>query len=142
MKTNNALDAFVTKLNPAGSALVYSTFLGGSADERGRSIAVNTAGNAYVTGETESRSDNVITPANNFPTTANAFDAVKTDNTSDAFVTKLNTTGSALDYSTFLGDERQRPRLRDRGRRLRATPTSPDKPTTSRSRRPRAPSTP
>ena len=52
-------DAFVAKVNPAGSALVYSTYLGGSADDEGAAIAVDIAGNAYITGET-------ISP--NFPT--------------------------------------------------------------------------
>ena len=85
-------DAFVTKLNAAGSALVYSTYLGGSGDDIGFGIAVDSSGNAYVTGRTGSTS---------FPT-ANAFQAVK-DGITDAFVTKLNATGSALVYSTYLG---------------------------------------
>ena len=55
------MDAFVSKLNPTGTALVYSTFLGGTNSEWGRDIAVDTAGNAYVTGKTMS---------SNFPTTA------------------------------------------------------------------------
>src|SRR6266576_230582 len=88
-------DAFVTKLNPAGSApLVYSTYLGGSSDDFGQGIAVDAAGNAYVTGYTGST---------NFPTTAGAF---QIDNAvgADAFVTKLNPAGSApLVYSTYLG---------------------------------------
>src|SRR6185503_14084915 len=86
-------DAFVLKLNPAGSALVYSTFLGGFNMDDGMAIAVDGAGNAYVAGETE---------ALNFPTTANALD--RTYNGSfDTFVTKLNATGSALVYSTYFG---------------------------------------
>ncbi|HHT9110520.1 MAG TPA: SBBP repeat-containing protein, partial [Candidatus Brocadiaceae bacterium] len=85
-------DAFVTKLNAAGSALVYSTYLGGHGDDDGAGIAVDTAGNVYVTGGTEST---------NFPTAhalqgSNAGDA-------DAFVAKLNADGSALVYSTYLG---------------------------------------
>ena len=52
--TNNSLEAFVTKLNPTGTALVYSTFLGGSNFEWGRAIAIDAAGNAYVTGQTQS----------------------------------------------------------------------------------------
>ena len=92
---NGNQDAFVTKLNPAGSALVYSTFLGGSNDEFGRGIAVDTSGSAYVTG---------ITGSPNFPTTVGAFDTtLNALGTFDAFVTKLNPTGSALVYSTFLG---------------------------------------
>jgi hypothetical protein len=86
-------DAFVTKLNPAGSALVYSTYLGGSAIDWGRAIAVDAAGSALVTG---------FTDAANFPTTAGAFDATFNGGF-DAFVTRLNAGGSALLDSTFLG---------------------------------------
>ena len=57
-------DAFVTKLNPTGTALVYSTYLGGTGYDQGAAIAVDTAGNAYVTGYTDST---------DFPTTAGAF---------------------------------------------------------------------
>ena len=87
-------DAFVTKLNPAGSALVYSTYLGGSADDRGHGIAVDSAGNAYVTG---------VTASTNFPTTSGAFQTTFGGAPSDAYVTKLNPAGSALVYSTYLG---------------------------------------
>ena len=86
-------DAFVLKLNAAGSALVYSTFLGGFNLDDGMAIAVDGAGNAYVAGETE---------AVNFPTTANAFDRT-INGEFDTFVTKLNATGSALVYSSYLG---------------------------------------
>ncbi|HVF45595.1 MAG TPA: SBBP repeat-containing protein [Pyrinomonadaceae bacterium] len=86
-------DAFVSKLNPAGNALVYSTYLGGVGSEQGRGIAVDSAGSAYVTG---------VTNSTNFPT-ANAFDATLGSNGDDAFVTKLNPAGNALVYSTFLG---------------------------------------
>jgi hypothetical protein len=88
---NGFFDAFVTKLN-AGPALLYSTYLGGSASDFGSGIAVNGV-EAYVTGETGST---------NFPTTTGAFDTTLTGN-SDAFVTKLNAIGSALLYSTYLG---------------------------------------
>jgi hypothetical protein len=91
---NGVQDAFVTKLNPSGSALVYSTFLGGSNDEFGNGIAVDTSGSAYVTG---------ITGSPNFPTTVGAFDTTHNGGSFDAFVTKLNPSGSALVYSTFLG---------------------------------------
>src|SRR5881397_4065978 len=94
-------DAFVTKLDPTGSALVYSTYLGGSSTDDGRGIAVDPNCsincNAYVTGETASR---------DFPTTPGAaqttFGGVGLIGF-DAFVTKLNPTGSALVYSTYLG---------------------------------------
>jgi hypothetical protein len=92
---NGIFDIFVTKLNPAGSALVYSTFIGGSDIDGGSAIAVDETGNAYVTGSTSSP---------DFPTTAGAFDTTHNSNPgSDGFVVKLNATGSALVYSTFLG---------------------------------------
>ena len=86
-------DAFVTKLNAAGSALAYSTYLGGRDDDDGSGIAIDVAGRAYVTGRTASR---------NFPTSAGAFDR-SYNGRGDAFVTKLNARGSALAYSTYLG---------------------------------------
>src|SRR2546425_1653009 len=86
-------DVFVTKLNPAGSALVYSTYIGGSGDDGGLGIAVDSLGNAYVTG---------FTTSTNFPTTVAAFQTTLRG-LSAAFVTKLNPTGSGLVYSTYLG---------------------------------------
>jgi RHS repeat-associated protein len=85
-------DAFVTKFNPTGSALVYSTYLGGASYDIGWGIAVDLDGNAYVTGDTNS---------SNFPT-VNPIQATKGGGR-DAFVTKLNATGSTLVYSTYLG---------------------------------------
>jgi hypothetical protein len=90
---NGNRDAFVTKLNPSGSALVYSTFLGGSDLDSASGIAVDSTGSAYVTGTTLSA---------DFPTTPGAFDTTLGADR-DAFVTKLNASGSALVYSTFLG---------------------------------------
>jgi hypothetical protein len=93
---NGALDAFLTKLGPTGTTLSYSTFLGGSADDRGRGIALDKAGAAYVTGDTQEADTN-------FPTTAGAFDQTHNGD-HDAFVTKVGPTGAAaLGYSTFLG---------------------------------------
>lgn len=93
--TSTRPEAFVTKLNPAGTALLYSTYLGGSGADDGFDIAVDAAGNAYVTG---------ITNSPDFPTTAGAFQATLAGGFfGDAFVTKLNPTGSALVYSTYLG---------------------------------------
>lgn len=91
-------DAFVTKLNPTGTALVYSTYLGGSIGDVGNGIAVDASGNAYVTGRTES-SSGVSVP---FPTTPGAFQTVS-QGTPDAFLTKVNPTGTAFVYSTYLG---------------------------------------
>ena len=85
-------DAFVTKLDAAGTALVYSTYLGGSGNESGYSIAADAAGNAYVTGSVEST---------DFPT-KNPFQAGMTGSI-NAFVTKLDAAGTALVYSTYLG---------------------------------------
>jgi len=87
-----AYDAFVSELNPAGNGLIYSTYLGGSSYDAANSIALDTNGNAILTGYTEST---------NFPL---AHAAQKTNGgETDVFVTKLNTNGSALVYSTFLG---------------------------------------
>src|SRR5207245_880879 len=91
---NGGGDAFVTKLDTAGTALVYSTFLGGGDFDAGYGIAVDAAGNAYVTGRTDSA---------NFPTTMGAFDTTFHGGPADTFVTKLNGAGTALVYSTFLG---------------------------------------
>jgi hypothetical protein len=87
------LNAFVTNLNPSGSALLYSTYLGGSREDEGNGIAVDSSGHAYVTGRS---------PSNNFPTTAGGFQTSLAGAT-NAFVTKLNPSGSALVYSTYLG---------------------------------------
>ena len=94
-------DAFVVKLNPAGSRFDYGTYLGGSGDDAGFSIAVDGQGNAHVAGTTNSA---------NFPTTSSApqtryggsgrhvvFPA------GDAFAAKLNSSGTTLMYSTYLG---------------------------------------
>jgi hypothetical protein len=81
---------FVTKLNPTGSALVYSTRLGGNVGEEGNGIAVDSTGRTYVTGWTEST---------NFPTTSGAFQTTP----GGAFVTEFNASGTALVYSTYLG---------------------------------------
>lgn len=86
-------DAFVTKLNISGSALEYSTYLGGSSGERGAAIALDAAGGVYVTGYTRST---------NFPVTAAAFQT-RFGGDEDAFVAKLDTTRPALAYSSYLG---------------------------------------
>jgi hypothetical protein len=85
------VDAFVAEINPSGSALVYSTYLGGSGNDNATGIAVDSAGNAYVTGETTST---------DFPT-KNPLEPTYFGN-GDAFVTKLDPAGSALVYSTYL----------------------------------------
>jgi uncharacterized protein (TIGR03437 family) len=101
---------FVTKFSPDGSSLVYSTYLGGNGSDRGYAIAVDSSGSAYVTG---------LTSSPNFPITSGAYQTVCApiaNNTGasaaspncnafdySVFVTKLNSTGTALLYSTFLG---------------------------------------
>ena len=89
-------DAFVAKLNATGTALVYSTFLGGNMGDAGNAIALDSAGNAYVAGTTFSWV--------NFPTTAGAFQTLNRGE-ADVFVSKLNATGSALLYSSFIGGD-------------------------------------
>ncbi|HEY1954379.1 MAG TPA: SBBP repeat-containing protein [Polyangiaceae bacterium] len=86
-------DAFVSELDASGSALVYSTYLGGSNTDSGASVAVDSSGDAYVTGGS-------VGP---FPTTAGAFDATyHAGSGTNVFVSKLNAAGSALAYSTLL----------------------------------------
>ncbi|MES2019198.1 MAG: SBBP repeat-containing protein [Pseudomonadota bacterium] len=90
-------DAFVSKINPAGTALVYSTYLGGLGDDGGNAVAVNAAGQAYVTG---------ITSSADFPTTAGVFQPQKGHpgpEIENAFITKLSSSGASLEYSSFLG---------------------------------------
>jgi len=89
-------DAYVAKLNPAGSALLYFTFLGGSGTDSGNAIAVDGNGNAYVGGSTASL---------DFPVTPGAFQTVFGGAT-DGFVAKLNSTGSSFQYVTYLGSNR------------------------------------
>jgi len=104
-----ASNAFVTKLNPEGSALVYSSYLGGhgltftlqsytsTAGDGASAIALDSSNNAYITGSTYST---------DFPLTANAFQKVNhavANLAYNAFVAKFNSTGTALDYSTYVG---------------------------------------
>ena len=87
---------FVAELNAAGSALVYSTYLGGSYIDSGSGIAVDSLGNAYVTGATQSTDFPTVNPLQ-------AKNKVTVSGNSTAFVAKLNAGGSALVYSTYLG---------------------------------------
>lgn len=84
---------FVIKLNPTGSSLVFATYLGGSAEDNARGVALDPAGNIYVTGHTKS---------DNFPVTSGAYQRIRKGG-SDAFVTKIKPDGSGLLYSTYLG---------------------------------------
>ena len=93
-------DAFVAKLSADGSTVSYATYLGGSGDDRGTDIAVDASGSAYVTG---------LTASSNFPasTSIGAYDTSFNGGTSDAFVAKLNSAGSALTYASYLGGGRE-----------------------------------
>jgi len=100
-------NGFVAKLNPEGTELIYSTFLGGTGNDFPQGITVDQNGNAHVAGSTNS---------NDFPTTSGAFQPFYANGEGpppfplhrflgppDAFVTKLNPTGTVLVYSTYLG---------------------------------------
>ncbi|MCU0798842.1 MAG: PKD domain-containing protein [Candidatus Thermoplasmatota archaeon] len=91
--SNGGYDVMVTKMDAAGSSLVYSTFLGGSRYDFGSSISIYPDGCTYVTGDTQS---------NDYPVTAGAYDTLHNGDY-DAFVTKLDPTGSSLIFSTFIG---------------------------------------
>jgi hypothetical protein len=94
---NNEGDGFVLKLNQNGSALYYSTYVGGIHNENAFSIATDLMGNAFVTGVTNSL---------DFPTTQGAYDRTyngASEYWGDIFVLKLNQTGSGLNYSTYIG---------------------------------------
>src|SRR5690606_38464529 len=95
-------DAFVAKLNPAGDTLVYLTYLGGSGEDIGDAIAVDGAGNVYITGMTESTNFPLQNP---FQPMAGA-QGCGSPPCSDAFVAKLNAAGNALVFSTYLGGSR------------------------------------
>jgi hypothetical protein len=88
-------DAFVTKLSSDGTKLIYSTYLGGRDYDYGYGIAVDSVGDAYLTGQTESW---------DFPT-KNPYQEVYCSDV-DAFVAKLSSDGESLKYSTYLGGDR------------------------------------
>jgi hypothetical protein len=94
----NALDnAFVTKLNAAGSGILYSTYLGGEVDDVGNAIAVDATGDAFVTGYTASTL---------FPTTPDALQPMLIAGATNAFVTEVDVAGSSLVYSSYFGGSR------------------------------------
>jgi hypothetical protein len=111
-KNAGGVDAFITKLNKGGSSFAFSTYLGGSGDDRGWAIAVDSDLNIYVAGSTltpcapASTTTTMCNPTDTFPTTPGAFQPLNTSQSpgySDVFVTKLNYIGNALTYSTLLG---------------------------------------
>ncbi len=91
--SGTAVDVFVSQLNASGDALVYSTYLGGSAGDKALDVAVDDSGNVYVTGSTGS---------DDFPTVS-AYQDTLASTTGDAFVAKISSDGSTLVYSTYLG---------------------------------------
>ncbi|HWQ31423.1 MAG TPA: SBBP repeat-containing protein [Blastocatellia bacterium] len=91
-QSRGLLDAFILKINPAGTALVYSTYFGGSDDDTGYSIALDNRGNAYITGETYSGDLQTVSAFQFGPA-----------GISNAFVVKINAAGSLIVYSTYLG---------------------------------------
>jgi len=103
-ENNSGYTAFVTKLNPTGTGLIYSSYLGGKGSpgvggDTANALALDRDGNAYVAG---------VTFSDDFPVTVGAFQTTNRGHTSEAvrgnaFVTKFNATGSALVYSSYLG---------------------------------------
>lgn len=91
---SNGFNAFVSKINPASSSLIYSTYLGGIGNTNAFGLDVDATGNVYLTGATASP---------NFPITPGSLQPVKASTTDDAFITKINASGSGLLFSTFLG---------------------------------------
>ena len=107
-----SVDAFITKLSSDGSTFVFSTYLGGSGDDRGWAIAVDSQLYIYVAGSTRttctpaSTTTTMCNPTETFPTTPGAFQTLNTSQSpgySDVFVAKLNFPGTALIYSTLVG---------------------------------------
>jgi hypothetical protein len=90
---NGSSDIFVFKLNPTGTSLIYSTYIGGTKEDQGRDIALDSSNHAYITGWTWSA---------DFPLTPDAYDQKKGTWT-DAVIFRLNAAGSKLVYSTFIG---------------------------------------
>jgi len=94
---NGESDMFVTKLNAIGSSLLYSTYIGGTYEDEGQDIVLDSENNAYLTGHTVSR---------DYPKTPGAYDNTYYEYFMDIFVTKLNPGGSSLVYSAFIGTDR------------------------------------
>ena len=98
---NGTTDAFVAKVNAAGTALVYAGYIGGSSNDCGHGIAVDAAGNAYVTGETESTQ--ATFPDGDGFGTLTGPDLTYNGGATDAFVAKVNAGGTALLYAGYIG---------------------------------------
>jgi len=91
-------DGFITKINAAGTEIIFSTYLGGSLKDLISGMCIDTAGNVYVTGMTKST---------NFPITSGAYDStLNLYDYTDVFVSKLSASGASLEYSTLLGGDK------------------------------------
>jgi len=124
---NGGVDAFVFKMNPEGTELIYASYIGGGGADFGWSIALDSENNVYLGGGTHS---------SNFPTTPGCYDDTYDGVYGDAFVTKLNQDGSELVYSSYVGGrsyEYSRDIAVDTGNNAYITgySTSPDFPTTN-----------
>jgi len=95
-------DCFLTKINPYGSGLIFSTYCGGTGNDRAFGISLDGCNNIYITGQTTSTAGS--NPSNpNFPSTANAFQPNLAGTNLNAFVTKFNAEGSKILASTYFG---------------------------------------
>jgi hypothetical protein len=110
--SGGSVDAFISKISAGGSTFAFSTYLGGSGDDRGWAIALDSELNIYVAGSTRtactpaSTTTTLCSPTSTFPTTSGVFQTSTTSQSpgySDVFVVKLNYPGNALVYSTLLG---------------------------------------
>jgi hypothetical protein len=103
---NDEPTVFVAKINPAGSALVFSTYLGGSGGDSAAGVAIDPARNVYVAGNTQSSdfpTQNPVQAANNCPGNCGAINCYGSNCGANAFLSKIDSSGSALVYSTYLG---------------------------------------
>ncbi|MCL5671222.1 MAG: SBBP repeat-containing protein, partial [Acidobacteria bacterium] len=103
VNTAPCFDAFIAKLNPQGSGLLYSTYLGGTGDDRGMRTAVDAAGEAYVAGFTDSPDFPTASALQSSPGGGTCGTTAYPAPCFDAFVAKLSASGSSLIYSSYLG---------------------------------------
>ncbi|MFM2016070.1 MAG: hypothetical protein RIQ51_1560, partial [Bacteroidota bacterium] len=93
---------FVSKLNPTGTNLIFSTFVGGNYTDRGTALKVDTVGCIYFTGYNYI-GNYPVTPGAYQLNNSSVYDPNQSPNSSEIIITKLNATGSGLLYSTYLG---------------------------------------
>ena len=102
---NSLRDVFVTKFNPEGTDIVFSTYIGGNWDDDANGIALDNNNNIYLTGTTSSKDDPDTPEDEGFPLMSAYQNQIGDNNFSDAFLTVLNNTGSMLSYSTYFGGD-------------------------------------